>query len=204
MLIQCEECNNNVSSNALSCPHCGYPSVKDYKKIKIVGGSDFHYDVLVTNFLGNPATYVYAKSNSPVDILDGIRKGNVTISEYPGKRGTVITMTSGDAICGDTVAYEEGATVKVQVKNFRRGQTLNVKSATGTIFSTKCKKTGDYEFEVKVAEKGFVRAETKKIYDPIMKFVLNMALLLMVPQQAFKPHAKDGYCTSLCSPIYFE
>ena len=174
------------------------------KKIKIVGGSDFHYDFIVTNFLGNPSTYVYAKSNSPADILDGIRKGHTTVSEYPGKRGTMITMTSGDAIVGDTVEYVEGATVKVQVKNFRRGQKLYVRSASGILFETKCKKSGDYEFEVPVAEPGFVRAETKKVYDPIMAFVLNMALVFMVPQQAFKGHPKGGYCTSLCSPIYFE
>ena len=113
-------------------------------------------------------------------------------------------MTCGDAIVGDTVAYSEGATVKVKVKNFRRGQKLYVRSASGILFETKCKKSGDYEFEVPVAEPGFVRAETKKVYDPIMAFVLNMALVFMVPQQAFKGHPKGGYCTALCSPIYFE
>ena len=159
--------------------------------------------MVVTNFLGNPATFVYAKSNSPADILEGIRKGNVTISEYP-TRGTVITMTSGDAICGDTVSYVEGATVKVKVKNFKRGHTLYVKGKDGVLFEKKCKRTGDYEFEVSVLSAGFVRAETKHHYDPIMKFVLNMALLFMVPQQAFKPHPEGGYCSALCSPIYFE
>lgn len=25
-LIQCPECDNNISDKAIACPHCGYPS----------------------------------------------------------------------------------------------------------------------------------------------------------------------------------
>ena len=171
------------------------------KKLKIVGGSDFHYDILVTNFIGNPTTWVYAKSNSPKDILEGIKAGHTTISERT-KSGTMITMSAGEAICGDTVKYTEGQTVKVSVKRFKRGDRLLVKNDDGVIFEKKCKRSGDYEFEVVVPKAGFVRAETKKNYNPIMKFVLNIALVLMVPKQAFKPHPE--YCTALCAPIYFE
>ncbi len=172
------------------------------KKLKIVGGSDFHYDILVTNFIGNPTTWVYADSNSPKDVLAGIKAGHVTITERT-KTGNFITISSGDAICGDTVKYVEGATVKVSVKKLKRGHTLYVKNQDGVLFEHKCKRTGDYEFEVKVPNAGFVRAETRKKYDPIMKFVLNMALVFMVPEQAFKPHPEE-YNTALCSPIYFE
>lgn len=171
------------------------------KKLKMVGGSDFHYDMVVTNFIGNPTTWVYAKSNSPKDILEGIKKGNTTVSERT-KTGTMITMTCGDAICGDTLKFEEGTMVKVSVKRFKKGERLLVKNQDGVIFGYKCKRSGDYEFDVKVPKAGFLRAETKKFYNPIMKFVLNMALVFMVPKQAFKPHPE--YCTGLCSPLYFE
>lgn len=193
--------NGPMRPDNQECIDWWHSKLAEGKEIKIVGGSDYHYDMVVTNFLGNPTTWVYAKSNSPADILEGIRKGNTTISEYP-KRGAFITMTSGDAITGDTTTFQEGATVKVSVKKFRRGETLYVKNADGIVFKTKCKKTGDYEFEVKVPSPGFMRAETKKFYDPIMKFVLNMALVFMVPKQAFKKHPE--YCTALCSPIYFK
>lgn len=172
------------------------------KKLKIVGGSDFHYDILVTNFIGNPTTWVYAESNSPKDILAGIKAGHVTITERT-RTGNFITLSSGDAICGDTVKFVEGATVKVNIKKLKRGHTLYVKNQDGVLFEYKCKRTGDYEFEVKVPKAGFVRAETRKKYDPIMKFVLNMALVLMVPKQAFKPHPPK-YNTALSAPIYFE
>ena len=172
------------------------------KKLKIVGGSDFHYDILVTNFIGNPTTWVYAKSNSPKDILEGIKAGHTTISERT-KSGTFITLTCGDAICGDTVKFVEGATVKVSARKLKRGETLYVKNQDGVLFEYKCKRTCNYEFEVKVPKAGFVRAETRKKYDPIMKFVLNMALVLMVPKQAFKPHPPK-YNTALSAPIYFE
>ena len=37
MLIQCNECGNNISSKANSCPHCGCPDIETWKTIKIVG-----------------------------------------------------------------------------------------------------------------------------------------------------------------------
>lgn len=194
--------NGPMRPDNQKCIEWWHEKLCEGKKLKIVGGSDFHYDILVTNFIGNPTTWVYAESNSPKDILAGIKAGHVTITERT-KTGNFITLSSGDAICGDTVKFVEGATVKVNVKKLRRGHTLYVKNQDGVLFEYKCKRTGDYEFEVKVPKAGFVRAETRKKYDPIMKFVLNMALVLMVPKQAFKPHPPK-YNTALSAPIYFE
>ncbi len=193
--------NGPMRPDNQACIEWWHKRLAEGKKLKIVGGSDFHNDFVVTNLLGNPTTLVYAKSNCPKDILDGIKLGHTTITESV-KRGTVITMNSGEAIVGDTVKYEDGAMVKVSVKRFKKGERLLVKDADGVIFETKCKRTGDYEFDIKVPKAGFIRAETKKFYGAIKKFVLNIVLMLMMPKQAFKPHPE--YCTAICSPIYFE
>lgn len=171
------------------------------RKIKAVGGSDYHNDYVVTNLLGNPTTCVYADSASPEDILRGIDAGHVTITEN-AKRGTVITMTSGDAMVGDTISYKEGATVKVKVKRFKKGQTLFVRDQEGILYEYTAKKSGDYEVEVPVRGKGFVRAETKQTYHGFKKLLINVVLYFMIREQAFKPH--PDYCTALCNPIYFD
>ena len=33
-LIKCPECNNDVSTEAISCPHCGYPIAKKLSEKK--------------------------------------------------------------------------------------------------------------------------------------------------------------------------
>ena len=170
-------------------------------KINAVGGSDYHSDYVVTNLLGNPTTYVYADSSNPEDILKGIEAGHVTITEN-AKNGTIITMTAGDAMVGDTISYVDGAKVKVSVKNFRKGQTLFVKDQEGILYEYTAKKNGDYEVEVPVRGKGFVRAETKQTYRGFKKLLINVVLYFMIREQAFKPH--PDYCTALCNPIYFE
>ena len=64
------------------------------------------------------------------------------------------------------------------------------------------KKTGDYEVEVPVRGKGFVRAEVKTHYKGLKLFLLNVGLYLMMRDQAFKPMPEFTY--ALTSPIYFE
>ncbi len=193
--------NGPMRPDNQECIEWWHENLKKGRKLKIVGGSDYHSDFVVTNLLGNPTTWVYAKSSEPSDILEGIRNGNTTISEKV-YGGTFIEMTSGDAIVGDTVKYSENAKVKVSVKNLKRGHTLYIKDGEGILYSHKAKKTGDFEVEVAVRGKGFVRAEVKETYKGLKKLLINVVLSFMIPQQAFKPH--PDYCNALTSPIYFE
>ncbi len=56
-LIKCPECNNTVSDQAITCPHCGYP-------IQKIVAEDYFYDIVITK-LGNKndkkgtVTYLY-------------------------------------------------------------------------------------------------------------------------------------------------
>ena len=38
-LIECEECNRNVSSKASACPHCGMPNSQHYVKVSTTASS---------------------------------------------------------------------------------------------------------------------------------------------------------------------
>ena len=75
----------------LECTEWWHEQMKNGHKLPIVGGSDYHNDYVITNLLAWPVTYVYAKSNSPEDILDAIVKGRTTISFAP--RMTFIDIT---------------------------------------------------------------------------------------------------------------
>lgn len=193
--------NGPMRPDNQACIEWWHKKLTEGKKLKIVGGSDYHNDFGVTNLLGNPVTWVYSESDSPADILSGIKAGHTSISEK-AKGGTFIEITSGEAIAGDTVKLDGKAKVKVKVKNFKRGQTLYIKDGEGVLFKMKAERTGDFETEVEVTKKGFVRAETKQIYKGLKKLLINVVLYFMIRQQAFKPHPE--YCTALTSPIYFE
>ncbi len=193
--------NGPMRPDNQECIEWWHDNLKKGRKLKIVGGSDYHNDFVVTNLLGNPTTWVYAKSNNPSDILEGIRKGNITVSEKV-KGGTFLEITSGEAIAGDTVKYVEGTKVKVKVKNLKRGHTLYIKDGEGILYSHRATRTGDFEVEVEARAKGFVRAEVKETYKGIKKLLINVVLSFMIPSQAFKPH--PDYCNALTSPIYFE
>ena len=77
---------------------------------------------VATKLLTWPVTYVYAKSNSPEDILDAIVKGRTTIC-FSAKT-TFIDITSGDSVMGDTVRLTQDTTVTINVKNFRKNTSL--------------------------------------------------------------------------------
>ena len=78
-------------------------ALKEGKRIPITGGSDFHkYEP--GRMPASPCTCVYAMSDSPEDILDGLKKGHsfLTISpEGPMMETQAEGKLMGDAIPGD-------------------------------------------------------------------------------------------------------
>lgn len=182
------------------CIEWWHSRLAEGEKLPMVGGSDYHRDYVVTDFLGNPVTYVLAESRSPEDILKAIKEGRTSVSDKIGD--TFIDMTCGDARLGDTVPFTGSEKVKVSVKKLRRNHTLYIKDAEGVMYEYTAKKTGDFEIEVPVRAKGFVRAEVKTKYKGLKLLALNLGLLLMMRDQAFKPMPDFTY--ALTAPIYFE
>ncbi len=53
-LIQCKECNHEISNDAWFCPQCGYPHVKDSRTLKrgIIYAGVILWAVLILNWIG--------------------------------------------------------------------------------------------------------------------------------------------------------
>ncbi len=170
------------------------------RRIGAVGGSDYHNDYVVTDFLGNPCTIVLAESNTTDDVLRALREGRSVITHDPDS--TMIYLTCGEAQLGDTVEWKEGIKADLKVKKLKKGHRLVVYNNDEIIYDYTASKTGDHEARVEVKEKGFIRAQitytynaiTNKGYDLILKFI--MPLDLDLPRPAF------AWC--LTNPIYFE
>lgn len=84
--------------------------LNDGYRITGIGGSDSHlrpddhYDGSANpSLIGDPGTYVYCDGLTACNLMDSVRKGNVTIS-----RGGFISMTDGKCLPGETSHLSEG------------------------------------------------------------------------------------------------
>lgn len=128
--------------------------------IPAVGGSDYHRDYVVTHLLCVPVTYVCAESNSIADILAGIKRGNVTVTNSPN--AAAIFLTAGDAVIGDSVEYADNNTVRLSLAKLKKGQTLRVYNNEKVIYELYAKHTiKDIDELIPVPEKGYVRADVR-------------------------------------------
>jgi len=98
------------------------------KKLPLVGGSDYHKDLHVVRF-AHPITRVYAQSPSAEDILAGIAAGHCYVTASVD--GIALELRCGDAIMGDSVAFEEGLTLSVSAENMRPGAQLRLITSEG-------------------------------------------------------------------------
>lgn len=192
--------NSPTHFDNLTCTQWWHEQLRKGYKLPVVGGSDYHRDYVVTNLLCWPVTYVYAKSNSPEDILDAIVKGRTTICFDVGN--TFINITSGNAVLGDTVKLGEKTEVTVSVKKLKKNHTLKVFNADGECFSYTAKKTGDFSVNLPVKKAGFVCAHV--VFEPgfVYSKIHDFAIASRIPEQKgmdLPPliHAQSG-------AIYFE
>ncbi|HOO25190.1 MAG TPA: CehA/McbA family metallohydrolase [Clostridiales bacterium] len=169
------------------------------RKIAAVGGSDYHKDYVVTDFLAMPTTFVYAKSNTQEDILEALRGGHSFISQGPNK--TSLILTCGDAFMGQTVNWQKGIKVKLQARKLKRGHRLRVFNNNTLLYDEKVKKS-DLDLELEVLEKGFVRAEITYEYKHIALRIYKLVLLYAMPKDiGLKP---PPFIYAFTNPIYFE
>ena len=186
----------------LECTDWWHEQMRNGRKLPVVGGSDFHRDYYgLTNLLAWPATYVYAKSNTPEDILDAIVKGHTTITFAVGT--TFIDIVSGDSILGDTVKLTDDTTVTINVKKLHRGHKLIVFDKDGECFTYTAKKTEkNYSVTLPVKKEGFICAHV--VFQPGFFYskVHDFAIASRIPEQKGMklpplPFAQSG-------AIYFE
>lgn len=170
------------------------------KKIPAVGGSDFHRNYVVTDFLDNPVTYVYADECTQDAILNAIKAGHTTIAPHVGK--TMIEITCGDAIIGDTVKLADKTKITVSVSNLKKGHTLKVIAKNGVIFAHKAEHTGEYSIQLPIADTNFVCAQIEYKVNPIYGLIYQNVIASKIPSQKGQPLPPFIY--SQTGAMYFE
>ncbi len=193
--------NSPTHYDNLECTEWWHEQLRNGHKLPVVGGSDYHRDYVVTDLLTWPVTYVYAKSNSPEDILDAIVKGRTTISFTTNS--TVIDITSGDSILGDTVKLTDSTFVTINVKKLHKNHRLIVLDNDGEVFTyTAQKRNENFNISLPVTKEGFICAHV--VFDPgfIYSKVHDFAIASRIPEQ--KGMDLPPLIFSQSGAIYFE
>ncbi len=94
-------------------------ALKEGKRIPITGGSDFHkYEP--GRMPASPCTCVYSMSDSPEDILDGLKKGHSFLTISP--EGPMMETEAGGKLIGDEIPGDRE--IKFTFWNLRKGDIL--------------------------------------------------------------------------------
>lgn len=182
------------------CTDWWHEQLRKGYKLPVVGGSDYHSDCVVTNLLQMPVTYVYAKSDSPEDILDAIKKGRTTICDHMG--ATFIDIRCGENLLGDTVKLTEGLKATVSVKKMKKNHILRVFNQDGECFTFKAEKSGDYTFEIPVEKAGFMCAHINYEANFAYQIIHEKVLAGKIPSQ--QGMTLPPLIWAQTSAIYFE
>jgi len=173
-------------------------------RIPAVGGSDFHKEYIpgVKLLISCPTTIVLAEDNTADAILKAMREGRSVVTNSPSS--TMIYLTCGDAVIGDSVPFEKGKRVDIKLTNLFRHHKVTVFNNKTPIFSfdSGCKKYKEYSFSCEVKEKGFVRVEVTYEYKGIAKKTYKFAeekYLGCKNTNGFPP-----FIRAFTNPIWFE
>ena len=132
--------------------------LKKGRRIAAVGGSDFHSDVAGLDMIAMPTTITFAKENTPEAILAALRDGRSVITNKPGT--SMIELTVGEAMLGDTVPFSDGLTGRCSVTKLLPGFELKVFNNDRIVYSHKAKRyEKTHEAVFPVPERGFLRAQ---------------------------------------------
>lgn len=174
------------------------------KHIAAVGGSDFHKEYVPHTklLIASPTTIVLAEENTPDAILEAMKEGRSVITNKPDS--TMIELTCGDAVIGDTVKFKKGISVNLNISKLMPFHTVTVYNNKTPVYSfhsgTKYHKQICFNCEVK--DKGFVRAEITYNYRGAVKNIYKIA------EKKFLGSKNDGdlppFIRAFTNPIWFE
>lgn len=192
--------NSPQHTDNMICTAWWQDELRKGKKIPVVGGSDFHRNYVVTDFLAHPVTYVYAESNSQEDILAAIKTGRTTITNNVGK--SLIEIKCGDAIIGDTVKLTDDTKVTITVSQLNKNHTLKVIAKSGTVFEYKADKDAPYSVTLPVKDTNFICAQIEYINGPVFSFIYDKAIGTRVADQ--KGQKLPPFIYAQTGAMYFE
>lgn len=173
------------------------------RKLSAIGGSDFHKEYVpgIDLLLASPTTFVLAEENTPEAILKAMREGRCVVTNSP--KSTMIELTCGNAVVGDTAKLEEDTQVNVSITNLMPFHKVLIYNNDTLIYSfnSGAKAHRSCSFSCEVKEKGFVRVEItfeykgllKKLYYAVEKKILKSNKDVMPP-----------FIRAFTNPIWFE
>ncbi|MFT4006663.1 MAG: CehA/McbA family metallohydrolase [Lacrimispora sp.] len=130
-------------------------ALKEGKRIPITGGSDFHkYEP--GRMPASPCTCVYAMSDSPEDILDGLKKGHSFLTISP--EGPMMETEAAGKLMGDEIPGDRE--IKFTFWNLKKGDILYLVSGEG-VEEIPCE-TERLSFCRIPGKAGYLRAEIKR------------------------------------------
>jgi hypothetical protein len=132
-------------------------------KVPICGGSDYHRDRLF-QILGGPTTCVYAQSNNPADILSAVRKGRSFITFAP--EGPTLQLTCGEAIMGDSVPWETGQVLEIDLDGLEEGDVVRLVKVGESVDLFTAPSAGAFKAQHPITGPGFVRLEVWRSFLP--------------------------------------
>ncbi|MCR5149843.1 MAG: CehA/McbA family metallohydrolase [Clostridiales bacterium] len=192
--------NGPQHTDNMICTSWWHDELRKGKKIPAVGGSDFHREHVVTAFLDNPTTYVYADECTEDEILKSIRLGHVTIS--PNVGGQMIEINSGSSIIGDTVKIKDDTTVTIKVNRIQKNQILRVIDRDGVKFEYKATVSAPYIVSLPVNNPGFIVAQVDKQLPPVYKSIFAKIENSFLNISRNEP--LPDFIVSQTSAVYFE
>jgi hypothetical protein len=133
------------------------------QKVPVCGGSDYHRDRLF-QILGGPTTCVYAPSTSPADILSAVRQGHCFITFSP--EGPTLDFRAGDALMGDTLVWEGGREVTIDVEGLAKGDVLRMVTQDDIHDLYQAPTLGSYQAIYPITNPGFYRIEVWRTFLP--------------------------------------
>lgn len=170
------------------------------KKIVALGGSDYHRDYFVLKMLGAPCVEVETERLSADSILQAVKEGKVTIYDCPGRAR--LTLAAGEATTGDTVAWQQGMSVKAVAEKLKKGEILRLIANGQTIAERTAKRTGRVELSATVEERGYVRAEILYRKKGLSLLLHKLVMSVMIPSEAKLP--VPPFLRAMTNPIYFD
>lgn len=169
-------------------------------RIPVIGGSDYHRDYYITNFLASPTTRVWADSNDTNTILKAIKNGHSVITKTPDS--TMIEINCGNKTVGDVVKLNGKAKVNITVSKMKKGQILQVFTKDGLAYEEKNSGNSSMEYSIEVSKPGFVRAQVIYNKNKIEKLLHKLVVSTFSKAEAKKPIPPLFH--ALTNPIYFE
>lgn len=121
---ECVEIWNGLMKQAeLDCLAWWHGELCKGRKLPVVGGSDFHRHELGRG-IGIPTTCLYSMSRAPSDLYTAIREGCGFISYTPV--GPEVYMECDGKVLGQTVKYQPGLEMKIEVRRLRQGDVIKI------------------------------------------------------------------------------